>query len=95
MKLILKILKLSAILVITVSVILFSASLVLQDKVAGIILKSLNRNISTKLEIGSFRLSFLRKFPNASLELKNVIVHSSSNLQESILILLLRLNLSQ
>jgi hypothetical protein len=79
MKLILKILKLSAILVITVSVILFSASLVLQDKVAGIILKSLNRNISTKLEIGSFRLSFLRKFPNASLELKNVIVHSSSN----------------
>ena len=62
-----------------VSIILFSASFLLQDKVAGIILKSLNKNISTKLDIGSFRLSFLRKFPNASLELKNVLVHSSSN----------------
>ena len=79
MKLILKILKLSAILIITVSIILFSASLLLQDKVADIILKSLNKNISTKLDIGSFRLSFLRKFPKASLELKNVLVHSSSN----------------
>jgi hypothetical protein len=79
MKPVLKILKLSAILIFTISVILFSASLLMQDKVAGIILNSLNRNISTKLDIGSFRLSFLRKFPNASLELKNVVVHSSSN----------------
>jgi hypothetical protein len=79
MKLVLKILKLLAILIITVSVLLFSASILLQDKVAGIILKSLNKNLSTKLDIGSFRLSFLRKFPNASLELKDVLVHSSSN----------------
>jgi hypothetical protein len=79
MKLVLKILKLTVILIISVSIILFSASFLLQDKVAGIILKSLNKNISTKLEIGSFRLTFLRKFPNASLELKNVVVHSSSN----------------
>jgi hypothetical protein len=79
MKLVLKILKLTAILIILVSVILFSASFLLQDKVAGIILNSLNKNISTKLEIGSFRLTFLRKFPNASLELKNIVVHSSTN----------------
>ena len=79
MKLVLKILRVTAILIILVSVMLFSASFLLQDKVAGIILKSLNKNISTKLEIGSFRLTFLRKFPNASLELKNVLVHSSSN----------------
>jgi hypothetical protein len=79
MKLVLKILKLIAILIITVSVLLFSASIILQDKVAGIILKSLNKNLSTKLDIGSFRLSFLRKFPNASLELKDVLVHSSTN----------------
>jgi hypothetical protein len=72
-----KVLKILLLLLFTVSVILFTASLVLQDKVADIILKSLNKNLSTKLDIGSFRLSFLRKFPKASLELKNVVVHSS------------------
>jgi hypothetical protein len=77
MNLLLKILRLLAILIITVSILLFSASLLLQEKVAGIILKSLNENISTKLNIASFRLSFLKKFPKASLELKNVLVHSS------------------
>lgn len=79
MKLILKILKLFAILIITVSVILFSVSFLLQDKVADIILNSLNNKISTKLDVGSFKLSFLTKFPKASLELKNVLVHSSTN----------------
>jgi len=79
MKLTLKILKPFAILIITVSIILFSASFLLKDKVADIILKSLNKNISTKLDVGAFKLSFLRKFPKASLELKNVLVHSSSD----------------
>ncbi|MCX6327250.1 MAG: hypothetical protein NT144_11460 [Bacteroidia bacterium] len=74
-----KILKLFAILIITVSIILFSASFLLQDKVADILLKTLNKNILTKLDVGSFKLSFLRKFPKASLELKDVLVHSSSN----------------
>jgi hypothetical protein len=78
MKLTLKILKLLAILIITVSIILFSASFFLQDRVAEIFLKSLNKNISTKLDVGSFKLSFLRKFPKASLELKDILVHSSS-----------------
>lgn len=77
MKIGLKILKLAAILIITVSVILFAASKLMQDKVADIILKSLNQNVSTKLHIGTFRLSFLRKFPKASLELRDVLVHSS------------------
>ncbi|MEI6049473.1 MAG: AsmA-like C-terminal region-containing protein [Bacteroidota bacterium] len=73
----LKILKLFAILIITVLISLFSASFLLKDKVAGIILKSLNNNISTKLNGGSFKLSFLSKFPKASLVLKDVLVHSS------------------
>jgi hypothetical protein len=77
MKPTLKILKLLGILIITISLILISASFLLQDKVADIILKSLNKNISTKLEVGSIKLSFLRKFPKASLELKDVLVHSS------------------
>jgi hypothetical protein len=71
------VLKIFSIAIIALSVILFSASLLLQDKVAEIVIKTLNKNISTKLDVGSFRLSFLRRFPKASLELKNVLVHSS------------------
>ena len=83
MKLSLKILKLLSILILSVSVILFSASIFLQEKVADIIINSLNKNISTKLEVGSFRLSFIRKFPRAALELKDVIVSSSTNFNSS------------
>ena len=78
MKLILKIFKLFAILIITVFIILASASFLVEDKVAGIIIHSLNKNISTKLDVGSYKLSFLRKFPKASLELNDVLIHSSS-----------------
>jgi hypothetical protein len=77
MKILLKIGKLFAILILTVSIILISASILLKDKVGFIILKSLNKNLSTKLDVGSYSLSFLRNFPKASLELKNVLVHSS------------------
>ena len=77
MKQFLKIGKLFAILILTVSIILISASFLLKDKVGFIILKSLNKNLSTKLQVGSYKLSFLRKFPKASLELKDVLVYSS------------------
>jgi hypothetical protein len=77
MKLFLKIGKLVAAFILTVSIILISASFLLKDKVGFIILKSLNKNLSTKLEVGTFKLSFLKKFPKASLELKDVLVHSS------------------
>lgn len=83
MKLTLKILKLIAFLIIPVLFIMLTASFLLQDKVASIILKSLNKDISTKLEVGSFKLSFLKKFPKASLELKDVLVHSSSNFKSN------------
>jgi hypothetical protein len=77
MRVFLKIIKIIAILVIAVTVILFSAALIMQDRVADIILKSLNKSISTKFEFQSVRLSFLKKFPKASLDLRNVLVHSS------------------
>jgi|WetSurMetagenome_2_1015567.scaffolds.fasta_scaffold00163_12 hypothetical protein len=79
MRLSIKILKLLAILTLTISIILFSVPFLMQDTVASIILRSLNKNISTKLDVGSFKLSFLKKFPKASLELKNVLVHSSTD----------------
>jgi hypothetical protein len=79
MRNVLKIVKMTMILIIAISVLLFSASLLLQDKVAEAILNSFNKSLSTKFDIGSVRLSFLRKFPKASLELKNVVVYSSPN----------------
>jgi hypothetical protein len=77
MKLAAKILKITSILFVSVLVLLFSLSLIMQNKVAGILLKTLNNNFSTKIETGSYRLSLIRKFPKASIELKNVLVHSS------------------
>lgn len=73
------ILKILAALIIIITVTLFTASFLLQDKVAGMILKSLNNEVQTKFEFRSARLSFLRKFPKASLYLKNVYVHSSQS----------------
>jgi hypothetical protein len=78
MKLVLNIFKIFAVLLITLTTGLFIASFLLQDKVTGKILKSLNKNIQTKFDFESSHLSFIRKFPNASLDLKNVTVHSSS-----------------
>lgn len=69
-----RIFKLFAITVFILSAILFTASRLMQDKVSAFILSSLNRNISTKLQAESFRLSFLSKFPKASLNLGNVLV---------------------
>ncbi len=77
MRIVLKIIKVFAVLFISVTLVLFSAALIMQDRVADIILKSLNKSISTKFEFESVRLSFLRKFPKATLDLKNVLVHSS------------------
>ena len=75
-----KILKVIGLIVAVVVAMLFSISLIMQDKVADIFIRSLNSNISTKLEIGSFRLSLLKRFPRASFELRDVIVHSSPGL---------------
>lgn len=78
-----KILKAALLTIVSLLIILFSASLILQERVTGIIIDSLNRNFATKLETGSYRLSLIRKFPRASVELKNVLVHSSPGFDRS------------
>jgi len=77
MRLFLNILKTGTILIILITLILFSASLLMQNKVAGIILNAFNKDISTKFNISSVRLSFLKRFPKATLALKNAIILSS------------------
>ena len=77
MKPVAKILKIISILFVSLLIVLFSVSLIMQNKVAGMVLKTLNNSFSTKIETGSYRLSLIKKFPKASIELKNVIVYSS------------------
>ena len=77
MKLVSKILKTFAFVISGIMAVMFVAAMLVQDKVADIILMSLSNNISTRFETGSVKLSFIRRFPKASLDLKNVIVRSS------------------
>lgn len=78
MKIFYSTLKVIAIITVVLATTLFLASFIMQDTVAGIILRSLNKNLSTKYEFTSVKLSFLKKFPNASVELRNVLVHPSN-----------------
>lgn len=64
--------------VIIVLFILISVAFFLEDKVGLAVLNSFNKNLSTKIQAGSLDLSFIRKFPRASVELHDVVVHSSS-----------------
>ncbi len=75
-----KIIKISLLIFFAVVLILFSASIAMQDKVADMVIQTLNSNVSTKINTGSLRFSLLRKFPNASVILKDVLVHSSPGL---------------
>jgi hypothetical protein len=70
-------LKLFILLIASLSIGLIALSYIFDDKVAEIILGSVNSKISTRISVGTFRLSLLKKFPRASLEFRDVIVFSS------------------
>lgn len=76
-KSVIKISKWAAVGMIVLIAILFSLSFFLQDQVIPVFLNSINRKISTRIEIESHKLSLLRKFPRASVKLKNVLVFPS------------------
>lgn len=77
MRLILTISKWTAVILTLVLILLFSVSIFLQDKVVNFFINSINKNISTKIDVGSGRFSLINKFPRASVRLENVMVHSS------------------
>ncbi|HLN20819.1 MAG TPA: AsmA-like C-terminal region-containing protein [Bacteroidales bacterium] len=60
-------------------VLLFAASLLLQERVTSIVISSINKNITSRVEAEHVKLSFLRNFPDGSVELKNVLVTSPLN----------------
>lgn len=77
MKVVVRILRTISIVLISLIVVLFLLSLILQNRVGGIVLHSLNSTLQTKIETESYRLSLIKKFPKATVELKNIFVHSS------------------
>ncbi len=83
MKAFLRIARISALAAISLLIILFAVSLAMQKKVASVILDTLNRNFLTRIETGSYRFSLIRKFPGATIELRNVYVHSSPGFERS------------
>lgn len=80
MKLVARILKIISIVLLILLTILFIISLLLQNRVGNLVLHTVNNSLATKIETGSYRLSLIRKFPKASVELKDVFVNSSPGL---------------
>jgi hypothetical protein len=77
MRLFLKVSKWIAAGIILALILLFCISLFLQDKIVNYFINSINKNISTKIDIGSGSFSLISKFPKASVKLQDVLVHSS------------------
>ncbi|NJK85213.1 MAG: hypothetical protein HC906_03855 [Bacteroidales bacterium] len=44
--------------------------------------KYLDKHLTTELEVGKINFSLLKKFPNASVELKNIVAKSSAGLNK-------------
>jgi hypothetical protein len=57
---------------------MFVISYVYRDRLAGFLLEKINENIETKVDIKQIDFTLLKKFPNASLELTDVIIYSSN-----------------
>jgi len=72
----------SALLVILI-VILAVASYILSDKITTAAIKILNQKIAVKVESGETRLTFLKNFPRASVEFRNVVIFSSDGFDKS------------
>jgi len=83
MKVVVRILRTATIVLISLITVLFFLSLILQNRVGGIVLHSLNSTLQTKIETESYRLSLIKKFPKATVELKNIRVHSSPGFDKS------------
>ncbi len=78
-----RIARISAFAAISILLLLFAVSLAMQNRVASVILDTLNRNFLTRIETGSYRFSLVRKFPRATIELRNVIIYSSPDFERA------------
>ena len=48
-----------------------------KDETVAFVIESINRNITTRIQVQSVDFSAIRKFPNAAVEFKNVVIYPS------------------
>jgi len=53
-----------------------------EDEVKNLVVSKLNQNLLTEISVDDINFSVLRKFPNASLEFKNVCIKSSTGINK-------------
>ena len=67
-------------LVVSVIVLFLITGLILsftyEDAVIKYLKKYLNKHLTTEIEVSRIRFSFIKKFPNATIELRNIVIHS-------------------
>jgi hypothetical protein len=51
---------------------------IFEDRITQYVITELNKQIRTEASVADVKLSFLKKFPDASLELKDIVIHSAS-----------------
>lgn len=59
-----------------------AATYFLGDKITGIILSELNKKIEGEINVQAVDFTLVKKFPNASIEFKNIIALSSKNINK-------------
>jgi len=69
-------------------VLLFFASLFVfsnyyGEKIKAIVVEELNKQLSVKIEVRDVEFSFFKRFPDASIEFYDIIVHSSGNIKKA------------
>ena len=67
-----KLLKIALSAVVILLLVLFSAPLLLRDKIAEVVKREANEVLAAKFDFGSLNISFLRHFPKASLEMRGM-----------------------
>lgn len=67
-----KLLKIALSAVAILLLVLFSAPLLLRDKIAEVVKREANEVLAAKFDFGSLNISFLRHFPKASLEMRGM-----------------------
>ncbi len=74
MKIILKIVKYIAVIIIAVLLLLYLISVIFEKNISAIFVRELNKNLSTSLSTGEMNFSLIKKFPQASIEINNILV---------------------
>ena len=77
-----KSLKRLLLLVVSIAGLFLIAGLILsftyEDAVIKYLKKYLDKHLTTEIEVSRIRFSFIKKFPNATIELRDIIIHSGS-----------------